>query len=358
MSKDFFLYLEEIIACPTSYLEKWKKDMKREVVGYVCSYVPEELIWSRGDLPFRIFGRAGDTPEADSVIQSYCCRCGRGILEVLLKREVPVDRVIFSNTCDTMQRISDLYIACSFQSNSREIMSPCRLDGEIPLSYFAGILREMGEGIEEEIKRNISLYNEIRVFVRQINIDRINGKLNISNRQMHLLCLGGMLLPPTEFLSILQQIPYKENANYGEKGVIISGSLYLNLDFFQFFDDLGVTLLYSDMCSGMRPYEREVKFSGDIFLDIARSYSHRPLCAAKYYAPYHRIEYLKRLCRDFSPHGLILLIPKFCDPHCFDLPDIEETLEDRVPILFLEVEDPWKFSSQERTRIEAFLESI
>ncbi len=360
MKENIVSYLKDVIANPGTYLEKWKRETSRPVVAYVCSYVPEELIWARGAIPFRFFGQRGDTPEADSLVQAYCCKSARGILEGLLKHGSLVDGIMFSNTCDTMQRISDLYRLVPSRSECIEIMSPCRLEGSVPLLYFARVLQSMGEGIpEKDLIDAVSLYNEIRELMRKIHMDRLQGRVRISNEEMHVLHLGGMLLPPKELVSLLRQLVSEEVVEpRSRRGIVITGSMYLNDDFFRFFDERGITLAYVDMCTGMRPYERDVRFTGNIFHDIAMSYYERPLCPAKFAGPYQRIKHLKKLCTTLSPGGLIFLFPKFCDPHCFDYPDIEEALGNRWKVLLLEIEDPWKFSSQEKTRLEAFLESI
>jgi len=83
MMKDFF---EASTALNNKYLTQWKKNGKK-VVGYTCSYVPDEIFHAAGILPFRIRGfgatdtTIGDTYLAPSfaAFPSACCNwLGKG----------------------------------------------------------------------------------------------------------------------------------------------------------------------------------------------------------------------------------------------------------------------------------------
>ena len=41
---------------PATYARSWKEKNQKDVIGYFCSYAPEEIIMAAGALPFRIFG--------------------------------------------------------------------------------------------------------------------------------------------------------------------------------------------------------------------------------------------------------------------------------------------------------------
>jgi benzoyl-CoA reductase/2-hydroxyglutaryl-CoA dehydratase subunit BcrC/BadD/HgdB len=48
--------LTNIPADPYVYCRKYKEETGKKIVGYTCSYTPEELIIAAGALPFRSFG--------------------------------------------------------------------------------------------------------------------------------------------------------------------------------------------------------------------------------------------------------------------------------------------------------------
>ncbi|MDD5168269.1 MAG: 2-hydroxyacyl-CoA dehydratase, partial [Syntrophales bacterium] len=63
------------------YARELKKASGKKIVGYVCSYTPEEIILAAGAHPMRLFGSKENIHLADSHLQSYCCSVVRGILE-------------------------------------------------------------------------------------------------------------------------------------------------------------------------------------------------------------------------------------------------------------------------------------
>ena len=69
------------VKSPLDYARQLKKDSAKKIVGYVCSYVPEEMILAAGAHPVRLFGAKENASLADSHLQSYCCSLARGVLE-------------------------------------------------------------------------------------------------------------------------------------------------------------------------------------------------------------------------------------------------------------------------------------
>ena len=100
----------KIVDQPYSYLQKLKEKSGKKMVGYVCSYTPEEIILAAGAHPFRLFGTKQNIHLADSHLQSYCCSVVRGILEEGLSRRIDLlDGMIFPHSCDSIQRLSDIW---------------------------------------------------------------------------------------------------------------------------------------------------------------------------------------------------------------------------------------------------------
>ena len=106
-------HLEEYrqaVANPSDYARQLKKDSGRKIIGYTCSYAPEDVIMAAGAHPLRMFGTNQHIQMADSHLQSYCCSAVRGILEEGLSRRVDyLDGMVFPHTCDSMQRLSDIW---------------------------------------------------------------------------------------------------------------------------------------------------------------------------------------------------------------------------------------------------------
>jgi benzoyl-CoA reductase/2-hydroxyglutaryl-CoA dehydratase subunit BcrC/BadD/HgdB len=90
------------------YISGWK-DQGKKVIGYVCSYVPEEILYAADILPVRITGKGvDDTSLADSYLTRVNCTFARCCLEVGLTGGFDfLDGAVFLNGCDHIRRAFD-----------------------------------------------------------------------------------------------------------------------------------------------------------------------------------------------------------------------------------------------------------
>ena len=71
------------------------------------------------------------------------------------------------------------------------------------------------------------------------------------------------------------------------------------------------------------------------------------------------MEYLASLYRRSGAAGVVLHVPKFCEPENFDVPAILRAFaEIGAPVLLLESELETELSAQAATRLEAFVELL
>ena len=95
---------------PEGYARNWRKRTGGKVVGTLCSYAPEELILAAGALGFRVFGSSAAISRADAHLQAYSCSLVRGALEDALAGRLDfIDGMVFPHTCDSIQRLSDIW---------------------------------------------------------------------------------------------------------------------------------------------------------------------------------------------------------------------------------------------------------
>ncbi len=141
-----------------------------------------------------------------------------------------------------------------------------------------------------------------------------------------------------------------------KKRIILTGSICCFSGIYEILDNAGAKVVYDDLCSGIRPYQRQVELKGNWISAISHSLLKRPICAAKYMGPFARFSYLKELIGKYNAQGIIFMVPKFCDPHLFDFPDMKK--RSTYLILLLETNEKNQIKGPEKTRIEAFLETI
>ena len=82
------------------YVEEWK-NQGRKILGYNCSYFPEEIAHAAGILPFRIRGTGcTDTNLADSYLSRVNCSFARACLEHLLQGQYDFLDAVLDNCLD------------------------------------------------------------------------------------------------------------------------------------------------------------------------------------------------------------------------------------------------------------------
>jgi benzoyl-CoA reductase/2-hydroxyglutaryl-CoA dehydratase subunit BcrC/BadD/HgdB len=88
------------------------KQEGKKVFGWLCTYVPEEIIHAAGALPVRITGYSEEQELDDGNAYLYINNCSfsRSCLQMGLKGEYDyLDGIIAGSTCDGARRLFDLW---------------------------------------------------------------------------------------------------------------------------------------------------------------------------------------------------------------------------------------------------------
>jgi benzoyl-CoA reductase subunit C len=84
----------------------------QKVFGWLCSYVPEELIYAAGALPVRITGSQSETECTDGTayLSNVSCSFSRSCFQMALGGEYNhLDGIIGGSTCDGARRLFDAW---------------------------------------------------------------------------------------------------------------------------------------------------------------------------------------------------------------------------------------------------------
>ena len=98
--------LEEFYRDRSRRAREWH-EAGRKVIGYLCCFVPEEIIIAFDMLPYRIQGRPGDPiDQADAYIEPMACPFARSCFNLALKGEYDfLDGFVAPHSCDTVERL-------------------------------------------------------------------------------------------------------------------------------------------------------------------------------------------------------------------------------------------------------------
>ena len=67
----------------------------KSLIGWVCSYTPEEIIMAAGCQPFRLSGSGEPVKQADAYLHANLCPYVRGVFDQALEGAYQLDGVVF-----------------------------------------------------------------------------------------------------------------------------------------------------------------------------------------------------------------------------------------------------------------------
>jgi len=365
----------DVVSDPFRYGQKIKTEGNKKVIGFFCSYTPEEIILAAGAHPMRMFGTKGDITMADAHLQSYCCSLVRGALEdALTGRLAFLDGTVFPHTCDSIQRLSDVWRLNTDFSFFWDVVLPVKLDTASARDYLVEVLKRFTRDLEKglrvdittgKLRHAIKTYNIIRESLGTLYTMRAQNPHNVSGSDIHAIVKASMLMDRDYLARILPgtiealKTRDREASPRRKKRIVLAGSICDHPDVYRVLDDAGGVVVGDDLCTGARYFDGKIDMHDDLIVALARRYMARPICPAKHMSLTARGENLVRIVRESKADGVIFLLLKFCDPHSFDYPYMKAYLDrEGIPSMLLEIEDQLPSEGQLLTRFETFMHMI
>jgi benzoyl-CoA reductase subunit C len=347
----------------------------RKIIGYFCSYTPEEIILASGAHPMRLFGTKNDISLADAHLQPYSCSLVRGALEEALSGRLDfLDGTVFPHTCDSIQRLSDIWRLNTDFGFFADVVLPVKLDTESAREYMEEVLRRFRKNLEEwlgvkitddELRNAVEKYSVIRGHLKTIHEMHSENPGILSGKDMHAIMRASMIMDREELPERLQELTevLKKGGRAldieGKKRLVLAGSICDHPDIYTIIEKSGGVVVWEDLCTGSRYFEGTAVNGDDPIKTIARRYAERAICPAKHLSNTARGDNITSIVKKNNAQGVIFLLLKFCDPHCFDYPYLKEFLDrENVPSILLEVEDSLPPEGQLKTRFETFIHML
>jgi benzoyl-CoA reductase subunit C len=372
IKNDLIQYYEN----PRATADAWKANGGK-VMGYLCSYVPEEILFAAGVLPMRVLGHLDDLSVASSYFQPFVCRLIRSTLEKGLMGKLDyLEGIIISYTCDGMRMLYDTWETHVKSRFAYLLDLPSSLDSPTNLKYFSQAIQDLASAITrhtgnpiptKNLKKSISIYNRYRRLAKELYYLRTITGLPLSSEEFMKINLAALCAPKDVFSDKLEALLnlLKTESNVGfplvearKSPVHISGAIAVDPVFYQVIDHAGGTVVSDDLCTGTRYYWDEVNENGDPILALVQRYISRVTCPSKYPAPNRASFQIDRI-KESKALGVVILGEKYCDPHLFDIPATRKRIEELgVPTLWLETELVASGREQLATRLEAFMDIL
>ncbi len=349
----------------------WKSQGKK-VVGYRCLFVPEEIIWAAGMLPYPLYGTPEPIGIADSYFQSCTCEFVRNLFDQALNGKLDfLDYLVLSNTCDVSRRLYDNWGKYIESCPVYLLNNPQKLMTETNREYFTEELnrfkKEMeklsGEKItDEKLNDAIDLYNETRMLLKELYELRKQDPPPITGEEALDVCMAAIMMPKNHANPLLRQLldEVKEREmpeNYGPR-ILVTGSTIDNPALIRMIEEEGGQVVTDDLCTTSRYFWDQVPVEHDPMEALYQFLNKRVLCACLHPTE-ARFDHLLNLIDTFDVEAVINFNLKYCHPFLYEAPLMRKELEARdIPTNVLEIGHDMSGHGQLRTRIQAFIEMI
>lgn len=359
---------------PGGYAQTLKRNGKR-ILGYFCSYAPEEIIYAAGAHPMRLFGATEDVSLADAHLQAYCCSLVKGGLEEALTGRLDfLDGAVFPHTCDSIQRLSDIWRLNTKFGFFADVVMPVKLNTDSAREYMVDVLkkfrRELAEGLnvditDEALRASIETFNAVRGSLETIYELRRNDPGCIRGGDLYAIVKGSMVMDRGMLAERLEDVivEIKEGVYAWDasslKRLVLAGGVCDHPDIYRIIEESGGVVVYDDLCTGGRWFEGSIETGADPIEAIAGRYLDRSVCPAKHASTTARGERIVETVRRAEADGAVFLLLKFCDPHSFDYPYLKDFLDrESIPNMLYEMEDQLPSEGQLSTRFETFIQML
>jgi bzd-type benzoyl-CoA reductase N subunit len=356
------------------HVDAWKRDGKK-VVGFVCSYMPEEILYALDILPYRITGKGvQDTSHADSYLTRVNCSFARSCLELGFAGGYDfLDGAIWNNGCDHIRRCYDNWKAKIPLPFMYMLPVPHKISPHARERYREEVL-EFKRAVEdhfavklepEKLVDAISIYNETRNLLRKLYDRRTADPPPFTGSEVLTILSAGTSMPKTEYNRLLRalleeaKVPGGDASN-GRVRLLVAGSLMDDVDFITNVEELGAVVVADALCFGAKSFWNLTKEDGDPLENLVDRYYRHPPCPRMTGVYPERLAFLKEQVERAGVNGVILQHIKFCDLHGTDNALLKRDLEkDGIPVMELERQyGPLADAGRIRTRVQAFLERI
>lgn len=355
------------------WAKKWKGGGGK-VAATLCTYVPREVLYAAGFLPWRVTGLwSEETPRALLYRPSWSSPFNTRILEALLKGELDfVDAVIGTDWDIDVKRLWDEWSGLR-KPKLAHIMFIPRLVSEMHYERMNLSITKLISDIEKEfglavssanLRNSIHVYGNMRRLVRSLYQLRKRDVPALSGAEALGITTAALVMPPEEFNAELAELlPYLEGRKAPlEKHsprILVSGDFLDDIRYLKLAEEAGCAVVMDDLDTGSRSFWMDVNESAtEPLRALAEAYLNRPGCP-------RMADWERQICQvlawasEYRIDGILELRLSYSMIRQLRTPTLKAALEKaEVPFLSLPREHQFANESQLRTRIGAFIEIL
>jgi len=376
-------YLSISYSIKNSYIDEWQKKGKK-VVGFYCTYIPEELLYAADLLPFRIRATGNkDTDLGDIYMVRFTCSFVRATLDMALRGKYDfLDGFLICNSCDHSRRMFELFDLKVFNRENfkkkvhRFYLALPHVITDEGFEWYKKEVEELKEELElkfeiseitnDKLKRSIEIHNENRSLLREIHKLRIQNNPKLTGSEALQISMANSSIPKnianSELKRLKSLLTKREDIDISnKKRILLVGSVVDNIEFTELIENSGGFLASDVLCFGTRNFMDDVEFETNKspLERITKRLYYRLSCPRMMDDHQRRLDFVKEEIKRANIEGVILQRINNCDLHgCDNMLFSHELKEMEIPVLNIDREFYQADTTRLQTRIEAFLEML
>lgn len=351
--------------------------------GYVCTYIPAEIIEAAGAFPFRMLHGMNLEAETRGAawLKSDSCSYCKACIGAFPANEFPVpDLVIGASPCDQMRRTLEhlgrdrrvkVLIIHVPRTTGRSTSTEMAGRDACTTRYYRDELERLGNAVasitgvddwKERLPGIIDQRKQINDELLKLNSTRRETTPGITGKEAMQLAFATQELPSEISLNMLTEVTdnvkdRKLEVSAEATRLIVLGSVLTvsDLHIFDILENYASVVTADGFCSGIQDRYKSNATCSDPLMYLAESLMTAGLCPAL--RP--NDQFYSRICnqvRDLHIEAAMLISLKFCHTWGFEEKQLKERLN--IPFIHLDRDYSRTYDVQWRTRIEAFLEML
>jgi benzoyl-CoA reductase subunit C len=350
------------------------------LAGYMCTHVPEEILYAAGIVPVRILtSHVSQAATRSYIHETYCSFSHDTAYQGLQHNYDYLDLLVTSSSCIHMGEAFNVWVRfAGFEKKSFLIPYPHIIQTKPAAAFMAESFGEFKQFVEkfakksitdDDLERAIKVYNQTRRLLKRLWEFLRRENPPITGPDVATVTLASQVMDKQECNKLLEQLIKKLEARPGKARsgarLMVSGGACDDLAIFDLLEDLdyNANLVFVDSCTATRYFWFEVpEGRPDKLIAIAEGYISRIPCPAKDNVPgtgeKKRFRFIQQFVEEYKPDGVVFLYQRFCSPQPMDIVALKPILDKLgVPSTDFELDTTLPIT-QFRTQLEAFLETI
>lgn len=355
----------------------WATDFRKgggKVIGTLCSYVPEELIYAAGMLPWYVAPvTEGSITKALAHRAPSSSQYCNSVLESLMNGQLDfLDGVVATDREQDLVRLWDVWDHLKKTPFTHIMHVPSR-DDELGCRQMAKDIRSFAKALEdfggrkitdESLRKAIHVLNKTRLLLSRLYELRKRDDPAVSGSEAMAIVAAATVMPKDRFNKELESLlPYLEHrkvpSSQGRPRILLSSDTLDRPAYIQLVEQSGAVVAMDDLDPGSRYFSLQVDAGAkDLPYALAQRYLNRP-GHPRMFAWDKQVQQIVDWVREYRIDGVLELVETFSLPREFRVPVLHAELDKAgIPNMSIPRQRDMADAGQIGTRIQAFVEML